>query len=219
MLHLCGCYLRAHKELRASPLKPKVSTWMRSEKSLSFDVWCFSAVEWSEEVSLDQKDQLDFDYLGEDKQNWHLLSPSKLASSTPLPLSDTSTSSAPHSFSLTSGTCNDVNQKCSSHEQLVRYQNLVSKQKTLVSRWVQKYSPMLVAPASTLFSTSSLTAVAKVSTTCPEQIWCTECLSMALMAPAGSEQLSRKAVFSHRTYMNFMFCWIPIWATDLIVGI
>lgn len=31
-------YLRAHKELRASPLKPKVSTWMRSEKSLSFDV-------------------------------------------------------------------------------------------------------------------------------------------------------------------------------------
>lgn len=38
-------YLRAHKELRASPLKPKVSTWMRSEKSLSFDVWCFSAVD------------------------------------------------------------------------------------------------------------------------------------------------------------------------------
>lgn len=31
-------YLRAHKELRASPLKPNVSTWMRSEKSLSFDV-------------------------------------------------------------------------------------------------------------------------------------------------------------------------------------
>lgn len=33
-----GSHLRAHKELRASPLKPKVSTWMRSEKSLSFDV-------------------------------------------------------------------------------------------------------------------------------------------------------------------------------------
>lgn len=32
------CNLRAHKELRASPLKPNVSTWMRSEKSLSFDV-------------------------------------------------------------------------------------------------------------------------------------------------------------------------------------
>lgn len=127
MLRLCGCYLRAHKELRASPLKPNVSTWMRSEKSLSFDVWCFNAVERSEEVSLDQKDQLDFDYLGEGKQKWHLLSPSKLASSTPLPLSDTSTSSAPHSFSLTSGTCNNVIQKCSSHEQLVGYQNLISR--------------------------------------------------------------------------------------------
>lgn len=31
-------YLRAHKELRASPLNPNVSTWIRSVKSLSFDV-------------------------------------------------------------------------------------------------------------------------------------------------------------------------------------
>ena len=31
-------YLRAHKELKASPLKPNVSTLVRSEKSLSFDV-------------------------------------------------------------------------------------------------------------------------------------------------------------------------------------
>lgn len=47
-------YLRAHKELRASPLKPNVSTCMRSEKSLSFDVWCFNAAEQTEEVSLNQ---------------------------------------------------------------------------------------------------------------------------------------------------------------------
>ena len=31
-------YLRAHKELKASPLKPNVSILVRSEKSLSFDV-------------------------------------------------------------------------------------------------------------------------------------------------------------------------------------
>lgn len=48
-------YLRAHKELRASPLKPNVSTWMRSEKSLSFDVWCFSAVDKSESLTSPQK--------------------------------------------------------------------------------------------------------------------------------------------------------------------
>lgn len=49
------------------------------------------------------------------------------------------------------------------------------------------HSPTCVAPASMLFSTSSFTAVARLSTTCPEQIWCTECLSMALMPLAGSE--------------------------------
>lgn len=91
----------------------------------------------------------------------------------------------------------------------------LAEQKTPVSHCVQKYLPMLVAPASTLFSTSSLTAVAKVRTTCPEQIWCTECLSMALMALAGSEQLRRKVTMMY----NFIFCGIHIWATDLIVGI
>ena len=39
--------------------------------------------------------------------------------------------------------------------------------------------PTMVAPASTLFSTNSLTAVARVRTTCPEQILCTEPLSIA----------------------------------------
>ena len=50
-----------------------------------------------------------------------------------------------------------------------------------------------------LFSTSSLTAVARVSTTCPEHIWCTECLSIALIAPAGSELIKKmKAGISER---------------------
>lgn len=61
---------------------------------------------------------------------------------------------------------------------------------------------MLVAPASMLFSTSSLTAVAKVSTTCPEQIWCTECLSIALMAPAGSELQQRKSMLNSSVQGN-----------------
>lgn len=34
----------AHKEERASPRKPNVSTEVRSEKEASFDVWCFNAV-------------------------------------------------------------------------------------------------------------------------------------------------------------------------------
>lgn len=131
--------------------------------------------------------------LNKNKHCWHLLSPSKLASSTPLPLSDTSTSSAPHSFSLTSETCKNV--------------TLNQKPETEMSPHVlhdisapyhkHQCLPMLVAPASMLFSTSSLTAVARVSTTCPEQIWCTECLSMALMALAGSELLRRK----------YSICW------------
>lgn len=39
--HLYFKYLKAQSELRASPLKPNVSTLARSEKSLSLDVWCF----------------------------------------------------------------------------------------------------------------------------------------------------------------------------------
>ena len=65
-------YLRAHKELKASPLKPNVSTLVRSEKSLSFDVWCFK------------------------------VKASKLCGSTPKPLSLTSKTSAPWFFSLIS---------------------------------------------------------------------------------------------------------------------
>lgn len=45
--------------------------------------------------------------------------------------------------------------------------------------------PMLVAPASRLFSTSSFTAVPRFSTTCPEQMRWTEPRSMGRMAPAG----------------------------------
>lgn len=82
------------------------------------------------------------------------------------------------------------------HTWFVAYQNQIGKQKTSISLYLHPFLPMLVAPASMLFSTSSLTAVAKVSTTCPEQIWCTECLSMALMARAGSELLRRKQVLS-----------------------
>lgn len=44
---------------------------------------------------------------------------------------------------------------------------------------------MLVAPASRLFSTNSLTAVPRFSTTCPEQIRWTDLRSMGLMALAG----------------------------------
>lgn len=44
---------------------------------------------------------------------------------------------------------------------------------------------MLVAPASRLFSTNSFTAVPRFSTTCPEQIRCTDLRSMGLMALAG----------------------------------
>lgn len=44
---------------------------------------------------------------------------------------------------------------------------------------------MLVAPASRLFSTSSFTAVPRFSTTCPEQMRCTDRRSMGRMAPAG----------------------------------
>ena len=65
-------YLRAHKELKASPLKPNVSTLVRSEKSLSFDVWCFK------------------------------VKASKLCGSTPKPLSLTSKTSAPWFLSLIS---------------------------------------------------------------------------------------------------------------------
>lgn len=45
--------------------------------------------------------------------------------------------------------------------------------------------PMLVAPASRLFSTSSFTAVPRFSTTCPEQMRLTETRSIGRMAPAG----------------------------------
>ena len=34
---------RAHSELNASPRNPNVSTFIKSPKSLSFDVWCFRA--------------------------------------------------------------------------------------------------------------------------------------------------------------------------------
>lgn len=188
-------YLRAHKELRASPLKPNVSTWMRSEKSLSFDVWCFNAAEKSKTCHFINKRKsrpaLFTRYF------WHSLSPSKLASSTPLPLSDTSTSSTPHSFSFTSATtCTRFNSTIQSCQ----------KQKSIALD-----SPMLVAPASMLFSTSSLTAVAKVKTTCPEQIWCTEFLSIALMAPAGSGLKRRERKIND--HLSFLFtlrhqgCW------------
>ncbi len=39
------CYLRAQSELRASPRNPNVSTCIKSEKSLSLEVWCFKAAE------------------------------------------------------------------------------------------------------------------------------------------------------------------------------
>ena len=42
-----------------------------------------------------------------------------------------------------------------------------------------RWTSMLFAPASKLFSTNSFTAVARVTTTCPEQIWWTDRLSNA----------------------------------------
>ena len=66
-------YHSAHRELRASPRKPKVATpTSRSEKSLILEVWCLS------------------------------VSASKLSLDTPLPLSDTSTRSKPCSRKRTS---------------------------------------------------------------------------------------------------------------------
>lgn len=44
---------------------------------------------------------------------------------------------------------------------------------------------MLVAPASSAFSTSSFTAVARSRITWPEQMRCTAALSMGLIAPAA----------------------------------
>lgn len=67
-------YLRAQRELNASPRKPNVFTpSSRSEKSAIFEVWCLSVSAW------------------------------KLSSVTPHPLSTTSTSSEPCSRSRTSG--------------------------------------------------------------------------------------------------------------------
>lgn len=47
--------LREHSELRASPRNPNVSTLTKSEKSWSFDVWCFSAEEHQIYVGLERK--------------------------------------------------------------------------------------------------------------------------------------------------------------------
>ena len=65
--------LSAQRELRASPRKPNVDTVRRSSNSLSLEVWCLR------------------------------VRAAKLAGATPLPLSATSTSSSPWSFSFTSG--------------------------------------------------------------------------------------------------------------------
>ena len=46
--------------------------------------------------------------------------------------------------------------------------------------------PTEVALASMLFSTNSFTAVARVRTTCPEQILCTDFLSIALISLASN---------------------------------
>ena len=67
-----GANLRAHRELSASPRNPNVDTVKRSSNSVSFDVWCLR------------------------------VRAAKLAGATPLPLSDTSISSRPWSFSFTS---------------------------------------------------------------------------------------------------------------------
>ena len=66
-------HLNAQRELRASPRNPNVDTVSRSSNSLSLEVWCLS------------------------------VRAAKLAGATPQPLSSTSTSSSPCSFSLTSG--------------------------------------------------------------------------------------------------------------------
>ena len=63
--------------------------------------------------------------------------------------------------------------------------HLRSKCWNITIRLRMKHLPILVAPASILFSTSSLTAVARVSTTWPEHIRCTEVRSMALIEEAG----------------------------------
>lgn len=53
--------------------------------------------------------------------------------------------------------------------------------RTQASQAQLSHAPMLVAPASKLFSTSSFTAVCRSMTTWPEVIRCAESASMALM--------------------------------------
>lgn len=39
-------FAKAQRELKASPLNPKLETPSKSEYSLSFEVWCFKAVKY-----------------------------------------------------------------------------------------------------------------------------------------------------------------------------
>ena len=52
--------------------------------------------------------------------------------------------------------------------------------------------PTMEDPVSILFSTNSLTAVANVNTTCPEQILWTDPLSIAFIDPASIGALQSK---------------------------
>ena len=51
--------------------------------------------------------------------------------------------------------------------------------------WSRKRTSMFVAPASSAFSTSSFTAPARSSTTCPEQMRCMEAFAMGFMLGAS----------------------------------
>ena len=77
-------------------------------------------------------------------------------------------------------------------EYLHRFANMHSEEKELLSKLTTFHEittksrlPMLVAPASRLFSTNSFTAVPRLSTTCPEQMRWTALRSMGPMALAG----------------------------------
>lgn len=75
------------------------------------------------------------------------------------------------------------------------------------SAQAKTHTSMLVAPASRLFSTSSLHAVAKSNMTCPEHMRCTEALSIAAtLRVAMLYQLSCAETAAGRVIMGVRAC-------------
>ena len=78
------------------------------------------------------------------------------------------------------------------------------------------------APASILFSTNSLTAVANVNTTCPEQILWTDPLSIAFIDPASIGALQSNCINKisgiSKNILRISFLSKPIPSTPKVVS-